>query len=192
MADKLEVEIEYSNRHIHITKDLFEKLYGPEYELTMKNKLSQSDDFASNETVMIMGPKGKIENVRILGPYRDKTQVEILKSDTYILGIDTPIKLSGDLDNTPGIKIVGPINEVDLESGLIIAKRHLHISPDEAEEMNLKDGQKIKLELTGDRALIFDEIVVRIGEGFVKKIHLDLDEANAANIKQNTKGNIIL
>lgn len=192
MTDKLEVEIEYSNRHIHITKDLFEKLYGPEYELTMKNKLSQADDFASNETVMIMGPKGKIENVRILGPYRDKTQVEILKSDTYILGIDAPIKLSGDLDNTPGIKIIGPINEVDLESGLIIAKRHLHISGNEAEKMNLKDGQKIKLELTGDRALIFDEIVVRIGEGFVKKVHLDLDEANAVNIKQNTKGNIIL
>ncbi len=187
----LKVQIEYSNRHVHLSKEVIEKLFGPGYSLNSEKKLSQCDDFAAQETVTLIGPKGKLENVRIIGPARDKTQIEILKSDTFILGIDAPIKLSGNLDNTPGIKIVSDLNEVSLEEGVIIAKRHLHISPDEAQKNGFKNEQKIKLEIKGERALIFDKIIVRVKEGFQTMIHIDIEEANAAGIKQNDKGTII-
>jgi len=187
----MQIEIEYSNRHIHISKDLLEKLFGPEYQLSLEKKLSQAEDFSAQETLTIIGPKKKIENVRIIGPCREKTQIEILKSDAFKLGIDVPIKISGDLENTPGIKIIGPLGEVDLENGLIIAKRHLHIAPDEAKKLKLKPGQKIKLKIKGERALIFDEIIVRIKEGYTTKIHLDIEEANAGDIKQNDQGEVL-
>ncbi|HNV96724.1 MAG TPA: phosphate propanoyltransferase [bacterium] len=188
----MKVKIEYSNRHIHPTKELIEQLYGEGYELNFFKKLSQNDDFAAQETVTIMGPKTSIENVRILGPYRNQTQVEISKSDAYKLGINAPIKLSGDIENTPGIKIINELNEVNLEKGVIIAKRHLHISPEEAKELNLKDRQVVKLKFEGDRAGILDEIIVRIGEGFQLRVHLDMDEANALNINQNDEGELII
>ena len=188
----MKVQIEYSNRHIHVSKELAEKLYGDDYQLNFLKKLSQADDFASLETVTIMGPKGKLENVRILGPYRDRTQIEISKSDAFILGIDAPIRLSGDIGNTPGIKIINELNEVNIEEGVLIAKRHLHVSPDDAEKHNLKDGQAVKLKTDGDRALMFDNVIVRIGEGFQLRAHIDTDEANAGNISQNQTGEIII
>ena len=187
----MEVEIEYSNRHIHISKEVIERLFGPGYNLSSENKLSQAEDFAAQETVTLMGPKGKIENVRIIGPAREKTQIEILQSDAFTLGIEAPFRLSGDLDNTPGIKLVSNLNEVDLEEGVIVAKRHLHISPEEAKKNKLKNGQKIQLETKGERALIFKEIIVRVKEGFETKVHIDMEEANAAGIKQDDKGKII-
>jgi putative phosphotransacetylase len=187
----MKVEIEYSNRHIHITKEVLERLFGPGYNLSSEKKLSQCDDFAAQETVTLIGPKGKIENVRIIGPVREKTQIEILKSDAFILGIEAPFKLSGDLNDTPGIKMTSPLNEVDLEEGVIIAKRHLHITPEEAEKNKLKDGQKVQLEIKGERALILKEIIVRIKECFQTRVHIDIEEANAAGIKQNDKGKII-
>lgn len=190
--NNLEVQIEYSNRHIHVNKEIVEKLFGPGYNLISKKKLSQAEDFAAQETVILMGPKGKLENVRIIGPVREKTQIEILQSDAFILGIEAPLRLSGDLDNTPGIKIISNLNEVDLAEGVIIAKRHLHLSPEEAEKNNLKNGQKIQLETKGERALIFKEIIVRVQEGFQARIHIDIEEANAAGIKQNDQGKIII
>ena len=187
----MQIQIEYSHRHIHVSKEVIERLFGHGYNLSSKKKLSQADDFAAQETVTLMGPKGKIENVRIIGPAREKTQIEILQSDAFLLGIEAPLRLSGDLDNTPGIKIVSSLNEVDLEEGVIIAKRHLHISPEEAKKNKLKNGQKIQLEVKGERALIFKKIIVRVKEGFTTKIHIDIEEANAAGIKQNDKGKII-
>lgn len=187
----MQVEIEYSNRHVHINRGLLEKLFGPEYQLSIEKKLSQGEDFSAKETLTIIGPKGKIENVRIIGPERERTQIEILKSDAFKLGIEVPIKLSGDLENTPGIKIIGPLGEVDLENGLIIAKRHLHVAQNEAKKLKLKQGQKIKLKIKGERALIFDEIIVRIKEGYTTKIHLDIEETNAADIKQNAQGELL-
>jgi len=188
---KFKVKIEYSHRHIHVTKEVIERLFGSGYILESEKKLSQGDDFATPETVTLIGPKGKLENVKILGPARDKTQIEILKSDTFVLGIEAPLRLSGDLEYTPGIKIVSNFNEIDLEEGVIIAKRHLHVSPEEAQKMGLKNGQKVKLEVKGERALIFDEIIVRIKEGFEARVHLDLEEANTAGIKQNDQGELI-
>jgi len=186
------IEIEYSNRHIHISRGLLEKLFGPEYQLSIEKKLSQGEDFSAKETLTIMGPKEKIENVRIIGPEREKTQIEILKSDAFRLGIEVPIKISGDLENTPGIKIIGPLGEADLDNGVIIAKRHLHIAPDEAKKLKLKNNQKLKLKIKGERALIFDEIIVRIKKGYTTKIHLDIEEANAGNISQNDKGKLLI
>lgn len=186
------VQIEYSNRHIHPTEELIEKLFGPEYSLTPEKKLSQCEDFAAKETITLIGPKGKLENVRIIGPVREKTQIEILRIDAFLLGIDVPMRLSEDIDKTPGIKITGPLGEVDLEHGLIIAKRHLHLSPQEAKKMSLKHLQKIKLKIKGERALIFDEIIVRVKQGFQKRIHLDMEEANAAGINQNDIGEIMI
>ncbi len=170
--------IEYSNRHIHPSKELIEKLYGEGYELNFLKKLSQANDFAAKETVTILGPKGKLENVRLLGPEREKTQIEISKADAYILGLNAPIRLSANLENTPGVKIINELNEVDLESGVIIAKRHLHISPQDAEKYNFKNDQIIKLQVDGERAGILDEIVVRVGEGFQMRVHIDTEEAN--------------
>ena len=187
----MEVQIEYSNRHIHISKEVLEKLFGPEYNLTSQEKLSQGDDFAAQETVTLIGPKGKIEDVRIIGPCREKTQIEILQSDAFTLGVDAPLRLSGVLDNTPGIKIVSELNEVELEDGVIVAKRHLHISPEEAEKNKFKDGQKLQLKTKGERSLIFKEIIVRVKEGFQTRAHIDLEEANAAGIKQNDEGKIL-
>jgi putative phosphotransacetylase len=187
----MEVAIEYSNRHIHVTKEVMERLFGPEYNLSSEKKLSQAEDFAARETLTLIGPKGKLENVRIIGPVREKTQIEILKSDAFLLGIDAPLRLSGDLDETPGVKIVSSLNELDLEEGVIIAKRHLHISPEDAQKNKIKNGQKIELEIKGERAIIFKEIIARVKEGFQTKVHLDIEEANAAGIKQNDKGKII-
>lgn len=188
----LKVKIEYSNRHIHPSKELIEQLYGEGYQLNFFKKLSQAEDFAAKETVTIMGPKTSIENVRILGPERNETQIEISKTDAYKLGINAPIRLSGDINETPGIKVISELNEVNLERGVIIAKRHLHISPSEAKELNLKDGQVVKLQFDGERGGILDQIIVRVGEGFQTRVHLDVDEANALNINQNDEGELII
>lgn len=192
ISEGLKVKIEYSNRHIHPSRELIEQLYGEGYQLNFFKKLSQADDFSAIETVTIMGPKTSIENVRLLGPEREKTQIEISKTDAYKLGIDAPIRLSGDADNTPGIKIINELNEVNVETGVIIAKRHLHISPVDAEKHNLKHGQIVKLKFDGERAGILDQIIVRIDEGFKMTVHLDLDEANALNINQNDEGELII
>ncbi len=189
--DQMKVQIEYSNRHVHMSKEVLEQLFGKGYHLTPYKKLSQGEEFSAVETVTLMGPKGKLEKVRIIGPTREKTQIEILQSDVFILGIDAPLRLSGDLNNTPGIKIVSDLNELNLEEGVIIAKRHLHISPAEAEKNKLQNGQEIELKVAGERALIFQKIIVRVKEGFQTRIHIDVEEANAAGIKQNDIGIII-
>ncbi len=188
----MKVKIEYSNRHIHPSRELIEQLYGEGYQLNFLKKLSQNDDFAAQETITIMGPKTSIEHVRILGPERERTQVEISKTDAYKLGIDAPLRLSGDAEKTPGLKIINELNELNIESGVIIAKRHLHISPADAEKLNLKDGQVVKLQFEGERAAILDQIIVRVGEGFQIRVHVDLDEANALNINQNDEGELII
>lgn len=188
----MEVQIEYSHRHIHISKEIAEQLFGPRYILNSEKKLSQGEDFAAQETLTLIGPKGKIENVRIIGPYREKTQIELLQSDAYTLGIDIPLRLSGDLTGTPGVKIVSPLNEVEINEGVIIAKRHLHTSSEDAKKNNLKDGQKIQIEIQGERSVIFKEIIVRVREDFTTRLHIDLEEANAAGVKQNDKGKIII
>ncbi|MCD4705407.1 phosphate propanoyltransferase [bacterium] len=187
----MKINIEHSNRHIHPSPELIEKLFGPEYTLNSIKKLSQGENFAAAETVTLIGKKGNLENVRVIGPAREKTQIEISKTDSFKLGIDVPIRLSGNLENSANIKITAPLGEVELAEGLIIAQRHLHMSPEDAKKEKLKEGQIIKIKIDGERALIFDKVIVRIREDFKTMLHLDTDESNAAGLKQNDKGIII-
>ncbi|MFW0862428.1 MAG: phosphate propanoyltransferase [Candidatus Komeilibacteria bacterium] len=190
-----EVLVEVSARHIHVTAEDFKILFNKD-ELTKYSDLSQPGHFAAVEQVKLIGEKGEIDNVRILGPFRSKTQVELSKTDCYALGVEAPLRLSGDLENSGHIKVVGPAGEIQLNSGVIVALRHLHISTTKAEEWGLKDGQIISVRVAdGDKGdikdMTFDEIVVRTGKDFKASVHIDTDEANAANINKSTTGIIV-
>lgn len=176
-----QVKIEISARHMHISeKDLY-VLFGEKYELTKYKELSIDGEFASNEKVDLISEGGKIEGIRILGPVREKTQVELSLTDARILKITPPIRLSGDLENSGSLLIKGPKGEIDLESGVIIAKRHFHVSIKTAKELKLKDGDVVNVKTSGIRGLVFDNIEVRVDENFHDVIHLDTDEGNACS-----------
>ena len=179
------VPIGVSNRHVHLSKEDLEALFGPGYELTPIKPLSQPDQFASQETVTVVGPKGKIEKMRVLGPLRPQTQIEISITDSFALGIKPSIRMSGKLADTPGAKIIGPAGEVEVKEGVMVAARHMHISKSEAEAYGLKDGQMVGLRVPGERALVFENVLVRSGDGHELEVHLDVDEANAAKLKNN-------
>jgi len=176
------IPIEISARHIHLCQEDLDKLFGAGYELKIKKDLSQEGEFASEETVTLIGPKNTIDKLRVVGPVREKTQVELSYSDCFFAGIDAPLRLSGDVAGSVGAKIKGPAGEVELKEGVIVAKRHLHLNPKEAEELNLKDNDLVKVKVIGDRGLIFENITVRIKPNFKKSAHIDTDEANAAGL----------
>lgn len=173
-----------SARHVHVTQEHLELLFGPGHELTPIKDLTQPGQFAADERVTLVGPKGVIQRVRILGPVRKATQVEISRTDCYALGISAPVRESGDIEETPGIVIVGPYGPVKIDQGVIIAKRHIHFTPDDAKEFGVKDGQKVMVKTEGERPLVFDDVVARVREDFALDLHLDTDEANAAGLKQ--------
>lgn len=175
------IKIEVSARHVHISKEDLDVLFGVNHELTKYKDLSVDGEFASNETVTLLSDNNNIENVRILGPLREKTQVELTLTDARKLKIVAPVRISGDLDNTPGIRIKGPIGELFLDSGVMVAKRHFHCSPGTALELSLKDGDNIMVKTSGTRGLIFDNIEVRVAKEFHDVIHLDTDEGNACS-----------
>ncbi len=179
----IKVPVGVSNRHVHLSQKDLETLFGPGYQLTVKKELSQPGQFAAEETVNLIGPKRSIPNVRILGPVRSQTQVEISLTDSFTLGIDAPIRDSGNLKDTPGIIIEGPKGRIEVNEGVIIAQRHLHLSTEEGEELGLKDQDIIQAKVEGSRGLIFDQILVRVGPNYKKDLHLDIDEANAAGLK---------
>lgn len=172
-----------SNRHIHLSKEDKEKLFGRGYQLRPIKELSQPGQYACEERVTIIGKKGTIENVRVLGPERKETQLEVSVSDCYTLGIKPVIRMSGDLDNTPGITIEGPKGRVELQKGVVVAARHLHISEEEAKLYGLKDGDVIRVKKSGIRETIFGNVLVRSGFGHRLELHFDIEEANAAGIK---------
>ena len=175
--------VETSARHVHVTKEHLEILFGKGYELTVKKMLSQPGQFASNERVDVVGPKSTIKNVSILGPIRPATQVEVSATDARTLGVTAPIRESGDVAGSAPCKLVGPAGEVEISEGVIVAKRHIHLTPAAAAELGLKDKQIVKVKLDGERALIFDEVVVRVKDTFFPAVHIDTDEANAAAFK---------
>ena len=192
MSEAKLVLVETSAHHVHVTQEDLEVLFGEGYELTVKKMLSQPGQFASNEKVTIKGLKKDIPNVSILGPVRKASQVEISMTETRTLGISAPVRESGDLEGTPGVTLVGPCGEVALEKGLIVAKRHVHLTPAEAEEYGLKNGEIVLLKIPSEgRALVFDDVVVRVSDKFAPAAHLDTDEANAAGIKGSIMGEII-
>jgi len=185
------VPVGVSRCHVHLSQKDLELLFGEGYQLTEKKALSQPGQFAAEETVTLIGPKGSISGVRVLGPVRSKTQVEVTISDCYRLGIQAPVRESGDLDGTPGITIEGPAGRVELSEGVIVARRHLHLSPAEAEKLGLKDKDIIKVKAEGERALIFENVIVRVRSNFLMDLHLDTDEANAAGLKNKDLVTII-
>lgn len=177
------IPIGISNRHLHICKEDLEILFGRGYNLTKFKDLKQPGQYASNELVTIKGPKGEFQKVRILGPLRDETQVEISLSDGFKLGINPPIKESGKLDNSPGIEIIGPKGRVVKEKGVIAALRHIHMTPEIANNLNLNDKDIVDVEITGIRKATLGNVLVRVSDKFDLEMHLDMDEANACCVK---------
>jgi len=168
-----------SNRHAHLSAGDIEALFGAGYRLTEFKPLSQPGQFAANEKIDLIGPKGTIKGVRILGPARGATQVEIFKADSYKLGVKPVLRMSGNIAGTPGIKIRGPKGEVSLKEGVIVAARHIHLSPEQSEWIGLKNGDVVSIRKPGTRAITLENIPVRCGEGHSLECHLDMEEANA-------------
>lgn len=185
------VPVGVSNRHLHVTQDDLEALFGKGYQLTVKKDLSQKGQFAAEETVTLVGPKAAMANVRILGPCRRRTQVEVSRTDCFQLGLNPPVKDSGDLDGSASLKIVGPKGEITIPVGVILAKRHIHMTPEEAEKLGVRDGDIVMVQAPGERALVFDEVLVRVHPTFTWEMHLDTDEANAASLKNGSLVTII-
>ena len=186
------LKIEISARHVHLTRQDLEVLFGDNYELKKEKMLSQSSDFAAVEVISIEGPKARIDNVRIVGPCRTYSQVELSATDCYKVGINAPVRLSSKIIGSAGIKLIGQKGELQLKDGAILAKRHIHASPEDMSKLGVKNGQTVKLSIDGPRALVFDNVEVRVSEGFHLAVHLDVDEANAAGIKSgNATGHII-
>ena len=180
--DKKLVPVGVSNRHVHLGKEDIEALFGEGYELTVMKDLTQPGQYAANEKIEIVGPKGNLV-ARILGPARKTTQIEISKSDQFAIGVIAPVRNSGDLTGTPGVKIVGPKGSVELEEGIIIASRHIHMHTSDAEKFNIEDNSYVDVKVSGERGLIFSNVLVRVNKDYVLDMHLDLDEANAAGLR---------
>ena len=175
------VLVETSARHIHLTAEAVETLYGKGAELTVKKMLSQPGQFATaNDKITLVGPKGTLA-VSVLGPVRKANQVELSFTDARTLGLkDVPVRESGDLAGTPGLKMVGPAGEIEIAEGVIIAKRHIHLHTKDAEAFGLKDKQIVKVKLDTERPLIFDDVVCRVSDSYALAMHIDTDECNAA------------
>jgi len=176
-----------SNRHIHLTKEDLEVLFGKGYQLTKLKDLMQPGEFASKEKVILRGKKGEISDVRVLGPLRKFTQVEISMTDAIHLGVNAPLRVSGDIKGSSPITVIGPAGQLDLKEGCIIAKRHIHFSTKDAEIFQVKNGEILKVKTEGERGLIFDNVVARVREDMALEFHIDTDEANAAGIKNGDK-----
>lgn len=183
--EKYKIPIGVSNRHVHVSQADLEVLFGKGYGLTKKSDLKQPGQFAANEIVTIRGPKGEFDNVRILGPVREKSQVEISLTDSFRLGIKAPIKESGYLENTPGVELIGPKGRVKIEQGTIVALRHIHMPPEYAEKIGVKDKEIVEVETLGEREGILGNVLVRISDKFSLEMHIDIDEANACALKNN-------
>ena len=186
------IKIEISARHCHLSREDLNTLFGKDYNLTVHKKVSQTGHFASNETITIMTSAGQIDNVRILGPVREKTQVEISFTDALKLKINPPVRLSGDLKGSESCILIGSKGSVSLPEGVIISKRHIHCDPKTADILNLKNGQSVSLKIEGVRALVFNEVEVRIDKNFVFAAHIDTDEGNASLMANNKDGILII
>jgi putative phosphotransacetylase len=189
----MKIIVEISARHIHLSEGDFFALFGKNASLTIKKQLSQPGQFACLERVDVTGPKGTIKGISVLGPFRKNTQLEFSITDSRKIGIVPFVRESNDIKGTPGCKITGPVGEIEIPQGVIIAKRHIHLSPQIAEEQRIKNGQIVSVKVnSGERSLIFGETVVRVSEEYSPAFHIDTDEANAAGISGETNGTIII
>jgi len=186
------VLVEVSARHVHLSQYDLETLFGKGYSLTVKKMLSQPGQYAAVERVTISGPKKELTGVSILGPVRNKTQVEMSMTDCRTIGLDAPVRESGDTENSAPCKIIGPIGEIEIKTGVIIAKRHVHLTPVDAQKFGVKDKQIVNVKIqTPERSLIFDDVVIRVREDFASAMHIDTDEGNAAGLTGETYGIIL-
>ena len=190
MAKKIMVET--SARHLHVTQQDLETLFGKGYQLTKKKDLSQPGQFACAERVDVVGPKRTLSGVSILGPVRKATQVEISLTDARSIGVTAPIRESGDIAGSAGCKLVGPAGEVEIAEGVIAAKRHIHMTPADAAEFGVTDKQVVRVKIDGTgRAAVLDDVVVRVSESFALAMHIDTDESNAAGAGPDTMGELL-
>ena len=183
------VELEASGRHVHVTKDQALQLFG--HPLTPQRPLSQPGQYLARERVSVIGPKGKFENVAVLGPERSAGQVEISRTDGRTLGLTPPVRLSGDIAGTPGAILETERGQVTLEKGVIVAKRHIHMTPEAAAHFGVRDGQKVRLQTYTERPVVFEDTVVRVSPNFATFVHLDYDEANACGFRPGDLGRLL-
>lgn len=181
-----------SNRHLHLSKEHIEALFGPGYELRKQKDLMQPGQYAAEETVTLVGPRASIENVRVLGPARKQTQVEISGTDQFTLGLRAPVRESGQLEGTPGVRLRGPAGEVELETGVIRALRHVHMLPEDAARMGLRNGDRVAVRLAGDRATVAEGVLIRATATSALEMHVDTDEANAAGLPAESTAEILV
>lgn len=186
---QLFLELEASGRHVHVTKDQAIALFG--HPLTPKRPLSQPGQYLANERVTVIGPKGSFENVAVLGPERKEAQVEISLTDGRTLGIEAPVRLSGDVACSPGAVLEGSRGRVELRQGVVAAKRHIHLTPEDAARFGVKDRQNVKLKVYTSRPCVFEDVTVRISPDFASYVHLDYDEANACGFIKGDLGRIL-
>ena len=185
------VEIGISNKHLHLSDADLEALFGQGHKLTVKKDLKQPGQYAADELVDIEGPKGVLKNVRVLGPTRKESQVELAATDARVLGLELPVRESGALDGSPGIKLIGPKGEIKLPKGAIIALRNIHLSTSEAKDAGVEDRQMVTVKTYGSRPLIFEDVLIRTSDSFVNEMHVDTDEGNAAGITNGDIAEII-
>lgn len=184
--------VEISARHVHVTKETLETLFGAGYELTPKKDLSQPGQFACEERVTVVGSKKELAGVSILGPCRPADQVELSATDARAIGVVAPIRESGDVAGSGACKLVGPCGEVELKEGVMVAKRHIHMTPEDAEVLGVKDAEIVNVKIdTKDRSLIFGDTVVRVSPKYALAMHVDTDEANAAAIPGSCMATIV-
>lgn len=186
------IPIGVSARHIHLSQTDLVSLFGEGYELSSFKDLSQPGQFAAHETVAIIGPKGQFDKVRILGPIRPQTQIEVSRTDAFMLGIHPPVRESGQIDGTPGLRVIGPKGEVTLEQGVIVAARHIHFHSSDANQWGIQDKQLLRVHLRGERPLIFEDVIARVSDQFALDMHIDTDEGNAAGVKTGDEAELLL
>lgn len=185
------IPVAISNRHVHLSREDMNKLFGANHPFKVFKNLSQPGQFAYEEKVTLVGPKGVLENVRILGPARADTQVEISVSDGIKLGVKAPIRDSGDLAQSASLTLVGPLGSTTLSEGTIIAARHIHMHPNDATRFGVMDTDRISVKVPGARGLVYNEMLVRVSDKYKLEMHIDIDEANAAYLKNNTSVEIV-
>ena len=183
------VELEASGRHVHVTKEQAQLLFG--HGLTPKRPLSQPGQYLANERLTVIGPRGRFENVAVLGPERAEAQIEVSLTDARTLGVEVPVRLSGSVEDSPGARLVGPVGEVTVSRGIIAAQRHIHMTPEDAAHFGVKDKQTVRLKTYTRRPVIFDDVVVRVSPQFATYVHLDYDEANACGFCPGDLGRIL-
>ncbi|MDA9460890.1 Ethanolamine utilization protein similar to PduL [Enterococcus mundtii 3F] len=183
-------EVEASGRHVHLSRKDIDALFGPGYQLTKVKELSQPGQYVCKERITVAGPKGLFQNVVILGPERAESQVEVSMTDTRILGSRVPVRESGKIEGTPSVVLMNGESAVQLDKGLIVAKRHVHMTPEDADKNQVVNGQTVKVRVEASRPLIFDDVVVRVSPDFATYMHIDYDEANACGLNKGDRGYI--